>query len=190
MSLCLILPSPQWLLMCASNPSMAAWCSQSVWLSVAPCFEGFSLAQSLRVFSLSKCFLVLSTTGTVISNAVCDLVARTASRCLQDHFLVLIQLSLVTESQACGWRQLPTLVYMAFPFPRALQTLSPLWCFLFSFISFCHPSMVCPCYLDFSVTEVHGTPEEVLYGNRKLLKVHSREKSWKEQSPQWLTSSS
>lgn len=44
--------------------------------------------------------------------------------------------------------------------------------------------------VNFSVTEAHGTPEEVLYGNRKLLKVHSQEKFWEGQSPQWLTPSS
>lgn len=189
----MICPSPQWLLVCVSNTSMAAWYPRSVWLSVAAGFEGFRLAQSLRMFSLSKWFLVLSPRGIVISNAsraVCDPVARTASCCHQDHFLVVIQLSLVPESQALCWRQLPTLVYMAFPFPPAFQSLLPLWQFLFGFISFCHPSMVCPCYLDFSVTEAHGTPEEVLYGNSKLLKVHSQEKFWKGQSPQSLTSSS
>lgn len=30
----------------------------------------------------------------------------------------------------------------------------------------------------------HGTTEEDLYGNRKLLKVHSQEESWEGQNPQ------
>lgn len=137
-----------------SNPGTAAWCPQSVCLSRAPCFEVFRLAQSIRIFSLSKWFLISSPpeppshqipTEYKLPRAVGCPVVRTASLLHQDHFLVIIQLSPAPESQNGSCGQLPTFVYMAFPFLQVFQLLLLLWWFPISFNSFCHPSMVWPC---------------------------------------------